>query len=140
MTSPTTKRPWLEKFRRETSSIAYLPEIDGLRFLAIFWVVALMHTTHFIDEKFFGNKLIVGAYWRSFFMEGGHGVTLFFMISGFILSLPFAKMHLQKEGAKRINLKEYYIRRLVRLEPPYIIALILFFAGYVWVLNEYSFS
>ena len=74
-------------------------------------------------------------------MEGGHGVALFFMISGFILSLPFARKHLNKGAeVKAVNLKQYYIRRLIRLEPPYIIALILFFVGYVWVLEEYQFS
>jgi peptidoglycan/LPS O-acetylase OafA/YrhL len=82
LSSSQIKKSWIEKFRRTTSSTSYLPEVDGLRFLAIFWVVVLMHTSHFIDEKFFSNNLIRGAYWRNFFMEGGYGVALFFMIRG----------------------------------------------------------
>ena len=74
-------------------------------------------------------------------MEGGYGVSIFFMISGFILSLPFAKAHFNKNSDKKnISLKRYYLRRLIRLEPPYIIALVIFFIGNVWVLHKYSFD
>ena len=74
-------------------------------------------------------------------MEGGYGVSIFFMISGFILSLPFAKAHFNKNPDKKnISLKRYYLRRLIRLEPPYIIALIIFFIGNVWILHKYSFE
>ena len=66
--------------------------------------------------------------------------AIFFMISGFILSLPFAKAHFNKGRKKKISLKRYYLRRLIRLEPPYIIALIIFFIGNVWVLHKYSFD
>ena len=100
-----------------------------------------MHTTHFIDEKFFSNGLIRNAYWKNFVMEGGYGVAIFFMISGFILSLPFAKIHFDKsQNKKAISLKHYYLRRLIRLEPPYIIALVIFFIGNVWVLHKYDFE
>jgi peptidoglycan/LPS O-acetylase OafA/YrhL len=34
---------FLQKFKRITYSTSYLPEIDGLRFLAIFSVVVIMH-------------------------------------------------------------------------------------------------
>ena len=141
MSSPQPKKNWLEKFRRVTSSTNYLPEVDGLRFLAIFMVVVWMHTTHFIDEKFFSNQLITNAYWKNFIIEGGNGVALFFMISGFILSFPFAKAHFnQSPDKKPISLKRYYLRRLIRLEPPYLIALFIFFIGNVWVLHKYSFQ
>ena len=141
MSAPQPKKHWLEKFRRVTSSTQYLPEVDGLRFMAIFMVVIWMHTTHFIDEKFFSNGLITNAYWRNFIMEGGYGVAIFFMISGFILSLPFAKVHFNKDPEKKpISLKRYYLRRLIRLEPPYIIALTIFFIGNVWVLHKYAFD
>jgi peptidoglycan/LPS O-acetylase OafA/YrhL len=141
LSSSQPKKNWLEKFRRVTSSTNYLPEVDGLRFLAIFMVAIWMHTTHFIDEKFFGNQLITDPYWRNFIMEGGFGVSIFFMISGFILSLPFAKVHFDKsQDKKNISLKRYYLRRLIRLEPPYIIALVIFLIGNVWVLHKYSFQ
>lgn len=125
-----------DKFRRVTASTNYLPEIDGLRFLAVFWVVVVMHSVNYMNAKFYNAQLINKEYWKWFMLEGTHGMYLFFMISGFILSLPFAKWHLQNE--ERVNLKRYYIRRLVRLEPPYIIALILFFLAHAFILKRYS--
>jgi peptidoglycan/LPS O-acetylase OafA/YrhL len=97
-----------------------------------------MHITHYIDEKFYGNVLINHPYWQNFVIEGGNGVSLFFVISGFILSLPFAKWRLQQ--TKKICLKQYYVKRLTRLEPPYIIVLILCFIAHVWVLHKYTFT
>lgn len=63
------------------------------------------------------------------FSRSGLGVDIFFSISGFILGLPFAKYYLQ-EGRK-VSLKNYFIRRITRLEPPYLISLVVLFAMYV---------
>lgn len=127
---------FLDKFRRVTSSTGYLPEVDGLRFLAIFWVTIPMHAVHYLDEKFYQHGLIRPGFWKDFIMEGTHGMYLFFMISGFILGLPFARAHLL-EGGRGISLKRYYLRRLTRLEPPYIIALIVFFLAHLFVVGKY---
>ncbi len=54
------------------------------------------------------------------------GVELFFVISGFILGLPFARHYIY--GDAPIRLKKYFLRRLTRLEPPYIINLLFCFA------------
>ncbi|MBC7527266.1 MAG: acyltransferase [Chthonomonadaceae bacterium] len=48
---------------------------------------------------------------------------MFFLISGFILGLPFAAQHV--EGGKCITLRDFYMRRLTRLEPPFIFCLFL---------------
>lgn len=56
----------------------------------------------------------------------GIGLPIFFVISGFVLSLPFAEHYLL--GARRIDLKNYFLRRLTRLEPPYIISLLIYAA------------
>lgn len=129
---------FLQKFKRITYSTSYLPEVDGLRFLAIFLVVVVMHIPNYINETFYNRRLIPEGYWRNFMFAGGHGVDLFFVISGFILSLPFAKWRLN--NGNKVSLKNYYLRRLTRLEPPYIIALIIFFIAHVWLLHKYSFS
>lgn len=47
---------------------------------------------------------------------------LFFVISGFILALPFAQHFLS--GGPPVPLGKYYRRRLTRLEPPYLVALL----------------
>lgn len=124
---------FLEKFRRITSAETYMPEIDGLRFIAVFWVVFWMHTSHFVNVKFYNTQLF-SPYVFGAIMEGDHGVSLFFMISGFILGLPFAKQYLL--GAKRVSLKNYYIRRITRLEPPYLAALLIAFLGLIFIKKE----
>jgi peptidoglycan/LPS O-acetylase OafA/YrhL len=55
--------------------------------------------------------------------HGGYGVELFFAISGFILAWPFARQHLL--SSQKVNLRSYFLRRITRLEPPYILALLI---------------
>src|SRR5207248_8852502 len=50
----------------------------------------------------------------------------FFVISGFILGLPFASFY--RGLGPQVSLRQYFLRRLTRLEPPYILNLAVFFA------------
>lgn len=63
--------------------------------------------------------------------HGQYGVELFFVISGFVLALPFAAHYLQ--AAPAVKLKGYYLRRLTRLEPPYVLCLLLCFGLFVLI-------
>ena len=63
--------------------------------------------------------------WRTA-AHGYRGVNLFYVISGFILGLPFAAHHLQ--GKPPVKLKSYFLRRLTRLEPPYLLNLSICYA------------
>ncbi len=124
----------LEKFRRITSGGKYIPEIDGLRFMAIFWVAAWMHLPTMMNEHLFNGNLLANKYVAAVIVEGGHGVSFFFMISGFILALPFIKQKIP--GDKPVSLKKYYLRRLTRLEPPYLAALLIAFLLLVFYKGE----
>jgi len=55
--------------------------------------------------------------------HGGYGVELFFAISGFILAWPFARQHLQ--SSQKVKIRSYFLRRITRLEPPYILAVLI---------------
>ena len=116
------------KLRRITTNQLYFPEIDGIRFLAIIMVILFHIHGYFINKS--GNAFIdSGSYpLLDTILTGGHnGVQLFFVLSGFILCLPFAQQYINR--GKKVNLKKYYLRRVTRLEPPYFIAMIgLFFA------------
>jgi peptidoglycan/LPS O-acetylase OafA/YrhL len=114
-------------FRRLTSDREFIPQIDGLRFAAIFSVV-LFHLHASLDH----NGLIpspVSRYALDFGMLSKRGVELFFLISGFILGMPFAKAHLL--GGKTVHLGQYFLRRLTRLEPPYILNILICSAAVV---------
>ena len=54
----------------------------------------------------------------------GRGVQLFFVISGYILAQPFLRQHV--DGGKPVSIGGFYLRRLTRLEPPYILSLLLY--------------
>jgi peptidoglycan/LPS O-acetylase OafA/YrhL len=56
------------------------------------------------------------------------------MISGFILALPFIKEKMT--GGSPVSLKKYYLRRMTRLEPPYLAALLLSFFLLVLVKGQ----
>lgn len=112
-----------DKFRRITSNQLYFPEIDGIRFLAIILVI-LFHTHGYFYGKTLGlfSDDRTQYFWtNAFFENGDRGVELFFVLSGFILCLPFAHHYIN--NGKKVSLKKYYLRRLTRLEPPYILVM-----------------
>lgn len=78
-----------------SAEYGYIPGLDGLRAIAV-GIVILAHL---------GLAHIV---------PGGFGVTAFFFISGFLIT----RLLLAETKAKgRINLKQFYLRRFVRLYP-----------------------
>lgn len=127
---------FIEQFRRNTTSSSFIPEIDGLRFFAIITVVIYHLNTALTRHTQLDWQTELGTH---SFLEGGWwilrldlGVKVFFSLSGFILALPFMKAYLN--GTTPPPLKDYFIRRLLRLEPPFLLILFLFFVGQV-VLN-----
>jgi len=108
----------LALFRRVTWSTQYQPFVDGLRFFSILSVVAYHVDT--LAPAGEGPELL-----RTAAGYGNLGVQFFFAISGFILAVPMLEERLR--GGPRVSLPRYYLRRLVRLEPPYLICLFGFF-------------
>lgn len=118
--------------KRITTSGRFVPEIDGLRFIAILAVV-LYHVNAYVATKsppIHDPAAKATPVW-SLLHEGRYGVELFFVISGMILALPFARQHLGRGPA--VRLKAYFLRRLTRLEPPYLLNLVLLFVLLVTV-------
>lgn len=124
-------------FKRITSSGNFIPEIDGLRFIAITSVV-LLHLSNFITTKYVtkNNDDLDFSFLKHILSHGHIGVPLFFVISGYILGMPFAKFHLKNGDS--VNLKNYFIRRLTRLEPPYILVMTALLFGAVYVAQTIS--
>ncbi|RZL39702.1 MAG: acyltransferase [Pedobacter sp.] len=124
---------------RITSSGKFIKEIDGLRFIAIFTVL-VQH----LNERFVRNTAIAFSTRPldttiGFLAEMGFiGVYIFFVISGFVLALPFA-LHKLK-GGRSIELKNYYWRRVTRLEPPYIFWMTIFFIAFLVTKHQDFFA
>jgi peptidoglycan/LPS O-acetylase OafA/YrhL len=125
----------LGRFSRETSTGKFIPQLDGLRFIAIIMVV-LFHLNGYVasySPVAFSTRPEQDGLSR-LLVHGHYGVQFFFIISGFILALPFASHHIH--GTARPNLSAYFTRRLTRLEPPYLLSLILFCALMVLLKRE----
>jgi peptidoglycan/LPS O-acetylase OafA/YrhL len=126
----------LARFSRVTSGGKFIPSIDGLRFIAIATVVlhhlntqvlrVVVPRAQGLPATDNGGEHQPDALLSSICGRGGVGVMIFFAVSGFILGLPFAKHYLCQ--SRPVQLKEYFLRRITRLEPPFVIAVIVMFA------------
>jgi peptidoglycan/LPS O-acetylase OafA/YrhL len=134
----------LNAFRRTTNSNFFIPQIDGLRFYAIMTVVVFHLNTAFSRQiglidlgiSQLGGKGSFTAYgWWMVRLD--LGVKVFFAISGFVLALPFFRHYLL--NSQKVNLIDYFRRRLTRLEPPFITSLTVFLFVHVFILKD-SFS
>ena len=107
------------KISRVTTSTTYVPQIDGLRFLAILPVVFYHAGTR--GERFYQQPTGAEAAVAQYLPHGSLGVSLFFFISGYIIAYPFL-------AGRAPSLKLFFLRRITRLEPPYIIVMLGCFA------------
>jgi peptidoglycan/LPS O-acetylase OafA/YrhL len=118
---------------RVTSSGQFIPQIDGLRFIAIASVV-LYHLMGFLIEKAHTESFRTATMIGRALDRGWFGVDIFFVISGFVIALPFAQHHLR--GGPAVNLSRYYLRRVTRLEPPYVICITVCFVLLILVKGD----
>ena len=121
------KRWCLQNIARPRGPQEFVPQIDGLRFVAILSVM-LYHLQGFVAAKSTALSQATPSLLQRILGEGSFGVPLFFALSGYILCRPFL-------GGRQVSLKRYFTRRLSRLEPPYLISLLLVFAAKVWTLH-----
>lgn len=113
MTLPAWMDP--RRYLRVTSGGDYVPQIDGLRFLAI--IPVLFFHAGLRGERMYPAITAGEHQIAQYLPEGSLGVSLFFFISGYIIAYPFL-------AGRAPTLKRFYGRRLLRLEPPYIIAML----------------
>ena len=81
--------------------IKYYPNLDGLRAISII-LVMMFHAKSWVPQLIARN--------------GHHGVSLFFIISGFLICRLLIK---EKKVTGAVNLTQFYIRRGLRLYPLY---------------------
>jgi peptidoglycan/LPS O-acetylase OafA/YrhL len=83
--------------------------------------VLLYHVQGYVVGKLGRPAGAIGAV-RDVLETGSFGVPLFFAISGYILCRPFL-------GGRNVSLRRYFLRRFTRLEPPYILRMLLVFTA-----------
>ncbi len=105
-----------------SKQLTYIPKLDGLRAIAAILVVI----SHYMEELHCAK-----------FSYGGNGVQIFFVISGFLItSILLAQKNKTHESVGKL-LKNFIIKRALRLFPIYYILIITLFAisffGGLWL-------
>jgi peptidoglycan/LPS O-acetylase OafA/YrhL len=100
------------------SGSTYFYELESIRGLAIL-LVFLFHAYGIST----GGSPRETSLLMSFIVMGNTGVTLFFVLSGFLLSLPWLKKIVNPEAAKP-EVRNFYIARALRVIPLYYCAVL----------------
>jgi peptidoglycan/LPS O-acetylase OafA/YrhL len=98
--------------------------VESLRAVAALGVVL----SHALVFSWGLNATIASSYPRRLLIDAGEGgVDFFFVLSGYLLFLPFARAQLGGPDARRVDLRRYGINRVLRILPLYwsVLALLL---------------
>ncbi len=98
----------------------YFPELESLRGLAIA-LVFVFHADAALLFPFGTRTGSVVPLPLAFVWAGHSGVTLFFVLSAFLLSLPFLD---EAYGGRAVSWRQFYARRALRILPLYWAAVI----------------
>jgi len=98
----------------------YFPNLNGLRFIAAFLVI-IHHVEQFKSilklENYWGKIPFIG-------IIGKLGVVLFFVLSGFLITYLLLT---EEYSFKKISVKKFYMRRVIRIWPLYFLIILLAF-------------
>lgn len=104
----------------------YFPNLSGLRFIAAFLII-IYHL------ELVRYNLYYDDCWNIPFINNASlGVTFFFVLSGFLITYLLL---FEKKKTKEINIKRFYVRRILRIWPLYYIIIILA----CFILNDIDF-
>jgi len=107
----------------------YFPNLNGLRFVA-----ALLVIIHHIEQ--IKSLFKLPSYWQNpvIALLGKLGVILFFVLSGFLITYLLLE---EKKQTSTISIKNFYIRRILRIWPLYylIVILGLFILPHIGIFN-----
>ncbi len=97
-----------------------IPSLNGLRAISIIMVIFY----HFRSSKFIIFKSQWANQLASIFINGELGVNIFFIISGYLITTLLIK---EKNKTGSISLKDFYVRRTLRIFPAYYTLLLVYF-------------
>ena len=126
------KSDFFELEKQGVSSRIYLDALTGLRGVAALWV-ALWHTWRFSGRPVYEWQLLgFSIDFTPLIRTGWAGVDMFFVLSGFVLALPYCQARLGQRSP--LPWSEYFRRRLLRVLPAYYVQLVIL-VGVAWVLS-----
>ncbi len=118
---------WSRPAEAVRSEVGHVAAIEGMRGVAVLWVMAfhyLVLRASFADDPFVA-AVRSWAPLEAFLMNGYLGVDLFFVITGFLLTLPWFRH--ADAGLPAPDWRAFYFRRARRILPAYYVQLVLLF-------------
>ncbi len=115
---------------RSLSASFYHPELDGLRFFAFFLVFLHHSLPH--DPAFYTNMGVIPMFASALAAlgaTGAFGVNLFFLLSSYLITELLIR---ERARFGHVDLKSFYIRRILRIWPLYFA-----FLAFAWVMQWY---
>ena len=113
----------------QSKGVVYYKGLNGIRAIAALGVL-FSHIGLALKELTGENK-----FWL--YDVGGYGVTIFFALSGFLIT---SLLIIEKEQTGTISIKQFYVRRILRIWPIYYLYILLVvICGYLF-LNAYYFE
>ena len=121
------------------AEIGHLDAIEALRGVAVLWVVLFHHLLVRSREAADPwNAWIASARPLEVLARNGYlGVDLFFLITGFLLVLPWARHAMEGRAAPRA--RDFYVRRIRRIVPAYYVQLAVLFIVVLPVVDGIAF-
>ncbi len=113
----------------------HFKKLDALRFFAfflVFWQHGFASSFSSLSSNNEVNKII-----QTLCLTGGLGVHIFFVISGFLITFLMIK---EEEVSGEMNLKFFYVRRVLRIWPLYYLVMILGIFVLPHLFNTFHFS
>ena len=92
--------------------------LDFLRSISVLWLICLHQQNQWILQEWFDRPKFSEEevlWWNGFAWAGHFSVDLFLLISGFLIGMIIIRE--QKKYQRRVNLKRFYWRRLLRIYP-----------------------
>ncbi len=106
--------------------VSYIEKIDIIRFVAAMMVVVYHGYDRWVSIWGYNNFMVssedpntlnaAGKWIHGGISNGGFGVDIFFLISGFLITLLLLK---EREAFGKIDIPKFYIRRALRIWPLY---------------------
>lgn len=108
-----------------TDNKVYFENLDGLRFLC-FLSVFFFHSFH-SEYDYISDSQVYNFITKDIFGNGNIGVNFFFVLSGFLITYLLIQ---EKKLNGQINLKKFWMRRILRIWPLFYFAVLFGFVAF----------
>ena len=119
------------------AAVGSIPALDGVRGIAVLWVIAFHYTAVAPAADPWVHALSQVPWLDAMARNGYLGVDLFFLLSGFLLVMPWLARAARGEPAP--TAREFYRRRVLRIVPAYYAHLVLLFGCFLPLLQGWMY-